>query len=103
MLLTADARVFLALNRSDFYQYVPEGVAEVSITGAHHEDAQFALEPQADEFDSESSATEELQITFAGALAAAAFSLGTTGKLDYAWNSFADALKSGKLFGAARK
>ena len=55
------------------------------------------------EFGSDSSATEEHQVTFVSVLTAAAFSLGVTGKLDYAWTSLGDAIKNGKLYDALRK
>jgi len=44
-----------------------------------------------------------LQITFVSALTSAAFSLAYTGKLDYAWTSFGDAIKNGKLVDAKKK
>ena len=47
--------------------------------------------------------TEEAQITFVSALTASAFGLAATGGLDYAWNSFENALKNGMYFNARRK
>lgn len=101
MVIAADQYVTRVRYRGVFYELIRSGVAEVAIRDAHHEDAQFSLDSSAHGPDS--SATEELQITFASALTSAAFSLGFTGKLDYAWASYGDALRSGKLFDALKK
>ena len=103
MVIAADERVSRVRDRGLFYEIIRSGVAEVSIRDAHHEDAEFPLEPAAQGPGSDSSATEELQITFVSALTSVAFSLGATGKLDYAWTSFGEALQNGKLFDALRK
>jgi pimeloyl-ACP methyl ester carboxylesterase len=103
MLLGADARVSPVRDRSDFYLYIRRGIAEVSIWDASHEDAQFPLEPAPQEPGTDSSASEELQITFVSALTSAVFSLGHTGNFDYAWASFGDAIENGKFFDALKK
>lgn len=101
MLLGADERFSPVRDRTDFFFYIRSGVAEISITDATHDDAQFPLEPAPD--DPDATATEELQITFVSALTAAALSLAYTGNLDYAWRSFADGLANGKFTNAIRK
>jgi pimeloyl-ACP methyl ester carboxylesterase len=103
MLLGADERFSPVRDRRDFYLYIRSGIAEVSITDATHEDAQFPLEPAPQGHGADSSATEELQITFVSALTAAAFSLGHTGNFDFAWAGFGDAIASGKFFDALKK
>lgn len=103
MLLGADERLSPVRDRRDFYEYIRSGIAEVSIRDASHEDAQFPLEPAPQEPGTESTATEELQITFVSALTSAAFSLAHTGSFDYAWRSFGDAIESGKFFDALKK
>ena len=103
MVIAADEQVSRVRDRGLFYETIRSGVAEVSIRDAHHEDAEFPMELPAQGPGSESSATEELQITFVSALTSAAFSLGFTGELDYAWTSFGDAIQNGKLFDALRK
>ena len=95
MLLGADERVSETRNRDYFYRYVRGGVAEVSITGASHEDAQYPSEF--------AQVSEESQISFMSALTAAALSLSVSGKFDYAWASFSGALQNGKLFNAKTK
>ncbi len=102
MVLGADEEVFEALNRSYFYRFIRSGIAEISVRDATHEDAQYPSElAKTSGFDSPT--TEELQLTFVSALTSAAFSLAATGKLDYAWTSFGDALGSGKLINARKK
>jgi hypothetical protein len=102
ILIGADEKVTRVRDRDLFYELVRSDIIEVSIRDAHHEDAQFPMEP-AQRSGTDSSATEELQITFVSALTSAALSLGFTGKFDYAWNSFSDAVQSGKMFDRLRK
>lgn len=102
MLLGADEKVSAANDRSYFYRFIRSGVGEVSIRDAGHSDAQYPAEIPVKFFSSEPD-TEELQITFVSALTAAAFSLGATGKFDYAWASFSDAIKNGRIFNAKKK
>lgn len=96
MLLGADEQVSSTRERDDFYRFIRSGIGEVSIRDASHEDAQYPLE--LDPFTS-----EELQITFVSALTAAAFSLSSTGKFDYAWTSLGDAIENGKFFNVQKK
>ena len=70
-------------------------ISGVSLKGATHEDAQYPAET--------AHSTEEMQIAFASALTAAALSPGSTGKFDYAWASFGDAIETGKFFNAKKK
>jgi pimeloyl-ACP methyl ester carboxylesterase len=103
MLLGADEAVSPVRERDYFYLYIRSGVAEVSIRDASHEDAQFPLEPAPQGPGTESSATEELQITFVSALTSAAFSLAHTGNLEYAWASFGDGIEKGRFFDVKKK
>src|SRR5262245_4674153 len=100
MLIGADEHYSPVANRSDFFLHIRKGIAEISITESHHDDAQFALDAP---FDPESTSTEEHQVTFVSALTAAALSLAWTGNFDYAWRSFIDGLASGKFSNAMRK
>jgi pimeloyl-ACP methyl ester carboxylesterase len=103
MLLGADEAVSPVRERDYFYIYIRSGVAEISIRDASHEDAQFPLEPAPQGPGTESSATEELQITFVSALTSAAFSLAHTGNLEYAWASFGDGIAKGRFFDVKKK
>jgi pimeloyl-ACP methyl ester carboxylesterase len=103
LVLGADERRTTTTDRDSFFRYIRGGIAEVSIRDAVHEDAQYPAELPMRWFTSESSSTEALQITFVSALTSAAFSLTTTGKFDYAWASFGDAIKNGRIFNAQRK
>ena len=98
LVLGADEEVSSARGRGSFYRYIRNGIAEISIRGAAHEDAQFALETG-----TESAATEEQQITFVSALTAAAFSLAATGRFDYAWASFGDTTKNERFINPRKK
>jgi dienelactone hydrolase len=98
LVVGADEYVSRVRDRHLFYEVIRRGVADVSIRDAHHDDAEFPMEPA-----DESHATEALQITFVSALTSAAFSLGFTGGLDYAWTSFGAAIQNGRLFDALRK
>jgi len=95
MLLGADEHVSQTRNRDLFYRYVRSGVAEVSIKGASHEDAQYPSQF--------AQTTEDSQISFMSTLTAAALSLSATGKFDYAWSSFSGAVENGRLFNAKMK
>lgn len=101
MLLGADERISPVRDRAYFFFYIRSNVAEISITDATHEDAQFPLGSGSGGADS--SATEEMQIAFVSALTAAAFSLGHTGSLDFAWRSFRDAIAEGRLVRPKKK
>jgi len=103
ILLNADIDVSETRGRRSFYDYVAKEVAEVSIRGAHHEDAQFPMDASIAIFGSGTPANEDLQITFVSALTAAAMSLGFTGRLDYAWASFGEGMRSGRLIDGLRK
>jgi pimeloyl-ACP methyl ester carboxylesterase len=103
MVLGADEEMTSTRNRAYFFRFIRSGVAEISIRNASHEDAQYPSEYTLQAFGIDPYTTEELQITFASALTAAAFSLSSTGKFDYAWQSFGDALESGRLFNARKK
>jgi pimeloyl-ACP methyl ester carboxylesterase len=98
VVIGSDYQVTRVRDQGLFYELVRSNITEVSIAGAHHEDGQFPMEPDAD-----GSTTEAHQITFVSALTAAAFSLGFTGKIDYAWASFSETLKNGRLFDGLKK
>jgi pimeloyl-ACP methyl ester carboxylesterase len=103
MLIGADARVSSTRDRGYFYRFIPQGVAEVSIRNAAHEDAQNPSERSPQPSGVDPITKEELQISFVSALTSAAFSLSATGKFDYAWASFRGALKNGRFFNARKK
>jgi len=102
LLVGADEDVSPTRNREYFYQFIPV-VAEISIRDASHEDAQFPAERPLQTLGAGSMPADETQITFVSALTSAAFSLSSTGKLDYAWSSFSAALGTGKFLNARRK
>jgi pimeloyl-ACP methyl ester carboxylesterase len=103
MLIGADEEIWPTRNRGYFYRFIPGNVGEISIRDATHEDAQYPSERTLRLFEDNPLATEDAQIAFVSALTAAAFALSTTGGIDYAWNSFGEAFKSGLFFNARRK
>ena len=100
MMIGADERVSVAHGRSDYYRHIPRAIAEISIRGAAHEDAEFPLDGAPGDG---AERTEEHQVSFASALTVAAFSLAATGGFDYAWRSFAHALQSGTFMNPRKK
>jgi pimeloyl-ACP methyl ester carboxylesterase len=103
MVLGGDDELYSTRNREYFYNYVRSGIAEVSVRGANHEDAQFPSDYALQNGGVDPNATEELQITFVSALTSAVMSLAATGAFDYAWTSFGPAFDNGRLFNPKKK
>jgi pimeloyl-ACP methyl ester carboxylesterase len=103
MVLGADEDMSYARNRDFFYRFIRSSVAEVSIRGATHEDAQYPSEHALRNGGIDPGTTEESQITFVAALTAAAFGLSATGTFDSAWKSFGAVFDNGKFFNARKK
>ena len=75
----------------------------MSIRNATHEDAQFPAERSLHDLKNEKMPADDSQIAFVSALTSAAFSLSSTGGLDFAWSSFGGSLGNGKFINARRK
>jgi hypothetical protein len=103
MVIGADEDIWPARNRGQFYRFIPAGVGEISIRDTVHKDAQYPNQHTLRTFDDDPDESEEAQIAFVSALTASAFSLGATGNIDYAWNSFENGFKNGIFFNARRK
>jgi len=103
MLIGADEAIWPTRNRGHFFRFIPGAVGEISIRDAVHEDAQYPTEATLRGFLATPLSTEEAQITFVSALTATAFGLSATGSLDYAWDSFHAAFKSGRFYNERRK
>ena len=103
LIIGADEERTHTRDRDNFFRYIRSGVGEVSIKDAVHDDAEYPAEIPVRWFGSESEASEEMRISFVSALTAAAFSLSATGKFDYAWASFGDAIKDGRMFNQKKK
>ena len=97
LVLGADERIAVPRQRDYFFEWIAGAVAEVSIRGAVHEDAQYPSET-AVKTGVDPDVTEALQIAFTGALTAGAFSVAATGTFDYAWASLRSALDEGRFF-----
>jgi dienelactone hydrolase len=103
IVIGADEDIWPARNRGQFYRFIPRAVGEISIRDTVHKDAQYPNRHTLRGFEEDPDETEEAQIAFVSALAASAFGLAATGNIDYAWNSFENALKNGTFFNARRK
>ena len=103
MVIGADEDIRPTRNRGQFYRFIPRAVGEISIRDTAHEDAQYPKQYPLRAFEDEPDDTQEAQIAFVSALTASAFGLAATGGIDYAWNSFEEALKNGTFFNARRK
>jgi pimeloyl-ACP methyl ester carboxylesterase len=103
MVIGADEYIRPTRNRGQFYRFIPAGVGEISIRDTVHEDAQYPTERTLRAFEDSPDDTEEAQITFVSALTAAAFSMAAGGGIDYAWNSFEEAMNKEIFFNARRK
>jgi pimeloyl-ACP methyl ester carboxylesterase len=95
LVLGADERVSAAVNRDFFFRFIRGRVAELSITDASHEDAQFPAEG--------GNTTEAVQITFAAAITSASFSLALTRRFEQAWASFQEDFRNGKFIRGRNK
>jgi hypothetical protein len=103
MVVGADEDIWPTRNRGQFYRFIPARVGEISIRDTLHEDAQYPNQHTLRAFQDSPDDSEEAQIAFVSALTASAFSLASTGSIDYAWNSFEKGLKKGIFFNARRK
>jgi len=103
MVIGADEDIWPTRNRGQFFRFVPAKIGEISIRDTVHEDAQYPNHYTLRAFEDSPDDTEEAQITFVSALTATAFSLATTGNLDYAWASFQNGIDKGIFFNARRK
>jgi len=103
MVIGADEDIWPTRNRGQFFRFIPARVGEISIRDTVHEDAQYPNHYTLRAFEDSPDDTEEAQITFVSALTTTAFSLASTGKLDYAWTSFENGIDKGTFFNARRK
>ena len=103
MVIGADEDIWPTRNRGQFFRFVPAKIGEISIRDTVHEDAQYPNHYTLRAFEDSPDDTEDAQITFVSALTATAFSLATTGNLDYAWASFQNGIDKGIFFNARRK
>jgi len=103
MVIGADEDIRPTRNREQFFRFIPRAVGEISIRDTLHEDAQYPNPHILRGFEDDAEDSEEAQIAFVSALTATAFGLAATGTLDYGWNSFENAIKTGVFFNARRK
>lgn len=102
LVLGADEEVASARYRDRFFEYLRD-VRELSVRDATHEDAQYPSEFALRHFGFDPDVTESIQLTFVSAIIAGARSLAATGRFDEAWQRYAGAMKSGRLFDVKTK
>ncbi|NRA43370.1 MAG: alpha/beta hydrolase [Oligoflexales bacterium] len=96
VILGADKRVFKSKRRSQFFQHIGGPIAEVSIIGATHTDAQYpSIHKVHWGFDLVTN--RHIQNRFLGALIASLFSLTSSDRLEFAWYLFRKEIKKGHM------
>lgn len=103
IVLGADDETYPTRDREYFFDFIPRNIAELSVRGAAHEDAQYPSDPALQSAGRDPNTAEQLQITFVSALISAAKSLSATGGFDSAWKSFTRAFETGQFFNAKKK
>ena len=78
-------------------------MVEISVKDATHDDAQYPSRREIEYFGIDFFTSEKHQRTFMSAIVASAFSMGATGKLDYAWKALAKRTRNSKFFAARKK
>jgi pimeloyl-ACP methyl ester carboxylesterase len=103
MLLGADKEVFRSRQRRLFYRTAHGEMAEVSVRGATHDDAQYPSMFALSTFGVDPFTSRAKQEIFTAALTASAFSIAATGSLDFAWSSFGKLVDRGVLKNPKRR
>jgi dienelactone hydrolase len=104
ILLGADKEVFVSRQRELFFQLKNKNIAEISVTDATHNDAQFP-----DQFSLRNAlgightTSEARQQVFTAAIVASVFSFVLQDGYDYAWSIFKRNLQSGLFKDAIKK
>lgn len=103
MLLGADSQVFRSRKRALFYRHIRGAMAELSVAGATHDDAQQPSMFSLSAYGIDPYTSSERQNLFSAAITASVISIASTGKLDFAWIAFADAIEHGDFKEARRR
>ncbi len=103
MLLGADKEIFRSRQRRLFYRTAHGEMAEVSVRGATHDDAQYPSMFALSTFGVDPFTSKSKQELFCAALTASAFSIAATGSLDFAWTSFGKMVDAGVLKNPRRR
>ena len=96
VLLGADKKVFRSKKRAQFFDYIGGPIAEVSLIGATHTDAQYpSIHKVHWGFDFVTN--EQIQKRFLGALLASLFSLSSSDRLEFVWHLFRKEVRRGHM------
>ncbi len=102
LILGADRRVFRSKRRDHFFRTLERDVAEISLVGATHDDAQYPSRMELQAFGIDFITSQEHQERFAASILAASLSLTKTGKWDGALRGFQTANKIKPQYAALR-
>jgi pimeloyl-ACP methyl ester carboxylesterase len=103
VLLGADRSVFKSRQRRLFYRLISGEMAEVSIAGATHDDAQYPSMFALTGYGIDPFTSRDKQSLFAAALTTSAFSLTATGRIDFAWEAFEELMHAGMMKNPKRR
>jgi dienelactone hydrolase len=103
ILLGADRSVFRSRQRRLFYRVIGGEMAEISIAGATHDDAQYPSMFALTGYGIDPFTSRAKQSLFAAALTTSAFSLTATGGIDFAWEAFEELMQTGTIKNPKRR
>ncbi len=103
ILLGADKKVFLSRRRKLFFEKVPKNIAEISIKGATHDDAQYPSMFSIYNFGMDPYTSKEKQEYFLSSILMTAFSYSMDKNLDFVWAGIQREVKRGKIIEARIK
>ncbi len=103
ILIGADPSVFKSKRRQNFRRNTAGPIAEVSVRGATHNDAQYPDRASWAHLVLDPFTSEAKQQIFLAALTTSALSLAGTGKIDHAWNVLTAAVEQDILADPIRK
>ncbi|MFK7825028.1 MAG: dienelactone hydrolase family protein [Oligoflexales bacterium] len=96
VLLGADKSVFKSKKRSQFFHLIGGPIAEVSLIGATHTDAQYPSIHKV-HWGFDLVGNELIQKRFLGAVLASLFSLSSSDRLEFVWHLFRKEIKRGHM------
>lgn len=103
VLIGADKSIFKSKRRQQFFNSTKGPMAEISVRGATHDDAQYPATNTWQHLAMNPFTSEQKQRTFLAALTAASVSLAATGTFDGAWEVYSAAVDDNILTEPRRK
>lgn len=103
MLLGSDRTIYRSRKRSLFFKSIRGEMAEISVRGATHDDAQYPSMFSLAAFGFDPYTSRDKQRLFAAAITLTSISIAAKGNLDYAWKALADEVRGGGLKSPRRR